>query len=188
MTMRLMPLAVAIALVLASSIAPRAQDQAPEITDAVPLSVEVRISRYQGDRLVSSRPYVLAVTAGGGEGSVGLSDRVPVPTGPPSVGPDGMSRPVGFDYEIVGTQIGCLAQTRGDGRYEVFVDVQDTSVGGADRTSADAGLVSYPPVFLAFQSNNTLVLRDGQSRQYVAAANPVTGETIRVDVTLTVLD
>ena len=46
----------------------------------------------------------------------------------------------------------------------------------------------YPPVFRSFQSNNALALRDGQSQQYVAAADPVTGETIRVDVTLTVLD
>ena len=48
--------------------------------------------------------------------------------------------------------------------------------------------VSYPAVFRSFDSDNTLVLRDGQTRQYVAAADPVSGETIRVDVTLTVLD
>jgi hypothetical protein len=32
------------------------------------------------------------------------------------------------------------------------------------------------------------VLRDGQSRQYLAAADRISGENIRVDVTLTVLD
>jgi len=32
------------------------------------------------------------------------------------------------------------------------------------------------------------VLRDGQSRQYAAAADRLGGETIRVDVTLTVLE
>ena len=44
------------------------------------------------------------------------------------------------------------------------------------------------PVFRSFGSSNTLVLRDGQSRQYTAAADRVTGESIRVDVALTVLD
>ena len=44
------------------------------------------------------------------------------------------------------------------------------------------------PVFRSFESSNTLVLRDGQSRQYTAAADRVTGESIRVDVALTVLD
>ena len=186
MTGKLIPLAVIPTLILALPVAPQAQ--APDGTDAVPLSVEVRISRYQGDELAGSRPYVLAVTAGGAESSLELDDRVPVPVGPANVGPDGVSRPVSFNYESVGTLIGCFAINRGDGRFEVSVHVRESSVGGDDRTTADASLVSYPAVFRSFNSNNTLVLRDGQTRQYVAAADPVSGETIRVDVTLTVLD
>ena len=192
MTTKLMPLAVVLTLILASPITPQAQAQAPDVNDAVSLSVEVRISRYQGDESVSSRPYVLAVTAGVGESSLQLEDRVPVPVGQANAGPDGVSRPVPFNYQTVGTQISCFARTRGDGRFEVSVQVQESSVGDDDddddRTTADAALVSYPAIFRSFDSNNTLVLRDGQTRQYVAAVDAVTGETIRVDVTLTVLD
>ena len=32
-----------------------------------------------------------------------------------------------------------------------------------------------------------VILRDGQSTQYVAATDPVTGESVRLDVALTVL-
>lgn len=190
MTTKLMPLAVILTLILASPIAPLARAQAPDVTDAASLSVEVRISRYQGDESVSSRPYVLAVTAGVGESSLELEDQVPVPIGQPNAGPDGVPRPVAFNYRSVGTQISCFARARGDGRFEVSVQVQESSVGGDDdRTTADAALVSYPAAFFrSFDSNSTLVLRDGQTRQYVAAADAVTGETIRVDVTLTVLD
>ena len=187
MTRRLLPLAIAFALTFVSGAA-RAQEQTPGATDAVSLSVDVTISRYRGEELTSSRPYTLSVIAGGGSATVGLDDRVPVPAGPLSVGSDGVSRPVGFNYETVGTRIDCFARGRGDGRYEVSVDVQESFVGGTDRTSTDVSAVSYPPVFRSFQSNNTLALRDGQSQHYVAAADPVTGETIRVDVALTVLD
>ena len=185
MTTKLMPLAVILTLVLASPIAPQAQ--APDAGDVVPLSVEVTISRYRGNELVGSRPYVLAVTAGAGDSRLELNDQVPVPVGQPNVGPDGVSRPMSFNYRSVGTQIDCFARTRGDGRFEVNVGITESSVGG-ERTSADVPAVSYPPVFREFRSSNTLVLRDGQSRQYLAAADPVTGETIRVDVTLTVLE
>ncbi len=185
MTTKLLPPAVILTLILASPIAPRAQ--APDVTDAVPLSVEVTISRYQGDESVSSRPYVLAVTAGVGQSGLELNDRVPVPVGQATTGPDGVPRPVSFNYETLSTQISCFARTRGDGRFEVSVQVHESSVGG-DRTTADASLMSYPAVFRSFDSDNTLVLRDGQTRQYVAAADPVSGATIRVDVTLTVLD
>ncbi len=37
-------------------------------------------------------------------------------------------------------------------------------------------------------TENLLVLRDGQSRQYSTATDRLSGESIRVDVTLTVLE
>ena len=49
-------------------------------------------------------------------------------------------------------------------------------------------VVSYLPAYRSFESDNTLVLRDGQSQQYISAADRISGETIRVDVTLNVLD
>ena len=189
MTRRIMLVAVVLALTLCHSTIARGQEQdaASGRTAIVPLSVEVAISRYQADEPVGSRPYVLAVTAGVGESSLELNDRVPVPVGPANAGPDGVRRPVSFNYATVGTQISCMARTRGDGRFEVNVSIYESSVVGYDRTATDLPAVPYPPVFRSFQSSNTLVLRDGESRQFLAAADPVTGETIRVDVTLTVL-
>ena len=112
-----------------------------------------------------------------------MYNRVAVPSGPPNVGPDGVRR-----YEQVGTQIDCIARNLGEGRYEVNISIEESSVDGGEEASADASAVPDWPVFRSFNSNNTLVLRDGQSRQYVAAADRLSGETIRVDVTLTVLE
>ena len=191
MTRNLMPLAVVLALMVVSGTAARTQEQAPGVADGVSLSVEVAISRYLGDELVSRRAYVLALTADRRASSLGLHDRVPVPVGPLDVGPDGVSRPVPsvpFNHELVGMQIESSARTRGDGRFEVNVFIEESSVEGDEQVSGDASAVSYPPVFRSFVSDNTLVLRDGQSRQYLAATDPVSGETMRIDVTLTVLE
>ena len=43
------------------------------------------------------------------------------------------------------------------------------------------------PVFRSYQSTNTLVLKDGQSREFTAAADRVSGEVIRIGVTLRVV-
>ena len=188
MTRRLMPLALGLALMFVSGTAVRAQDQASAASDAVSLSVEVTISRYQGDALIGSLPYMLSVTAGSRPSTLRFDDRIPVPVVLPSAGPDGVSRPRSFNYENVGTGIECFARTLGDGRYEVNVVIDESFVDGDDQTSTDASVVSYPPAFRSFVSDNTLVLRDGQSRQYLAAADRLGGETIRVDIALTVLD
>ena len=188
MTHRLMPLALGLALMFVSGTAVRAQDQASAASDAVSLSVEVTISRYQGDELIRSLPYMLSVTTGSGASTLRFDDRIPVPVGLLNAGPDGVSRPRSFNYENVGTGIECRARTLGDGRYEVNVVIEESSVDGDDQTSTDASVVSYPPAFRSFVSDNTLVLRDGQSRQYLAAADRLGGETIRVDIALTVLD
>lgn len=190
MTMRLMPLAVVLTLILASPIAGHAQDQALDTTGAVPLSVEVTISRYQEDELVGSRPYVLAVTAyehPGPVASLALGGEVPLLT--PIPGPVGAGeRPRTVTYQSTRVAIDCRAHQVGEGRYETRVVIEETSVGGENQPSADSFRALDTPFARDFMSDNTLVLRDGQSRQYVAAADPVTGETIRVDVRLTVLE
>jgi hypothetical protein len=43
------------------------------------------------------------------------------------------------------------------------------------------------PLFRNFSSSFALLLKDGQSATYTSAVDPVSGETIKVDVTLTVL-
>ena len=183
MTRRLMALAVVLALTLVSAAGVPAQDRASEDSDATSLSVEVTISRYQGDELVSSRPYVLGATAGSGESSLRLSTRMMMPSGTEFQG-----GPRTFSYETIGTDIACFALIRGEGRYQLNVTIAESLVDGEDQTSADMSLVPGAPVFRSFESNNTLVLRDGQSQQYLAAADHISGETIRVDVTLNVLD
>lgn len=170
----------------------------PPFGESVNLSVEVTISRYQGDELVRSLPYVLAVTAWPDQppgfrshspSHVRMDTEVPVRTRLQPAGPDGEPTPDGpFTYRSVGTLIECRAVIAGDDRYRVTVSIDESSVYGEDATATEAVRAPGAPVFRSFESNNSLLLRNGQASRYTAAADPVTGESIRVDVALTVLE
>ena len=192
MTRRLTLLALVLVSMLVSAAAARAQepDEAPEPDAAVPLSVEVTISWYRGDELVSSRPYVLAMTAyerPGPISSLSLGGNVPLLT--PMRGAVRAGEPTRtVIYESTRVAVDCRARHVGAGRYETTVTIDEMSVGGKNQPSADSFRAPDTPFVRQFTSENTLVLRDGESRQYLAATDLVSGETIRVDVTLTVLE
>jgi hypothetical protein len=149
----------------------------------VPLDVQVVVNRYQGDKRVSSLPYSLAVNANDRTVSgLRMGARVPVQRGataPPNLPP--------VEYQSIGTNIDCFARTMDDGRFQVNIVIEDSSiyenVPGAVQPSTD----DKAPVFRSFKSTNTLVLRDGQTRQFTAATDRVNGEVVRIEVTLRVV-
>ncbi len=191
MTKQLKRFTLTLLLMLVSGSAGWAQEQpAADRPESVPLKVEVIISRYQGDELVTSLPYMLSVAAGPGGGStLSMGAEVPVLTITQPVAPTADNRIVTpFTYRYVGTQISCTAQRLEGDRYQLRINIEESSVYGDDQTSLDAVMAPGAPVFRSFESNTNLVLRDGQSRQYTTATDRISGESIRVDVTLTVLE
>lgn len=52
--------------------------------------------------------------------------------------------------------------------------------------AGSAGL-SSTPVLRNFKSSSSMILRDGQTGQYLAATDPVGGEVLKIDVTLNVV-
>jgi hypothetical protein len=149
-------------------------------TRLIPLSIDVVVSRYQGEKKISSLPYSLAVNANdnapGGVCQLRMGTSVPVA----QVGPGPLT------YRDIGTNIDCNARTTDDGGFQLRLTVEDTSVypGGQDPALPKA---EQMPVFRTFRSTNTLVLRDGQSRDFTAAADRVSGEVVRIAVTLRVV-
>jgi hypothetical protein len=117
---------------------------------------------------------------------MGASVPIPSIVAPPgnAAGPTGpMPGPVA--YRDIGTNIDCSARTVDDGVYQLRLTVEDTSVytNVQDNTTPTVGQM---PVFRTFRSTNTLVLRDGQTRDFAAAADRVNGEVVRIGVTLRV--
>jgi type II secretory pathway component GspD/PulD (secretin) len=168
--------------------------QVRESKDIVPLDVQVVIARYQGEKRVSSVPYTLAVNTNSGSIQLNMGAQVPVPstTFTPAGSDSKTTQPLtSFNYRQIGTVIDCSARIASDGRFELSIMVEDSAViaddGRARSNPGEIALVRDVPVFRNFRTRNTLLLRDGQTRQYTAATDRVTGETVRIDVTLRVV-
>jgi len=168
-----------------------------KMNTVVPLDLDVVISRYQGDKKtpVSSLPYALTVNAkyvsdvdNAPTTSLRMGGEVPLPTmsfsvdgkpipGVPTGGP--------IMYKAVGTNIDARGRILDGGRFEIWVSVQDDAI--ATPQSVGAGSAANGlPVIRSFRASNNVVLRDGQSRQFTAASDRITGEIVKVDVSLKV--
>jgi hypothetical protein len=184
-------------LLTSSSLAPaRAQDKPQEQpvekpaareAPSVNLKVDVVISRFQGDKKVSSVPYTLSVDASArGETSVlRIGSRVPVPGAnamPPPT--DGKPQPpVSFSYQDIGTNIDCMARLTPDGRFRLQLRIDENSVHLNDTVEPGASSPAVAPVFRAYRATNVVVVRDGQTTEFTAATDRINGDTVRVSVT-----
>jgi hypothetical protein len=159
-----------------------------------PLKVTVVLSRYQGEKRVSSMPYVLGVAASGT--APGPKTTLRMGTDVPVVmtvfgGGDGKTTPQSsYSYRNVGTNIDCTAW--GDeataGLFHLSLTITDSSIGlDASKKPAAQGVMPDVPSFRNFNSSFTALLRDGQTTQYTSATDPVTGELMKIDVTLNVM-
>lgn len=170
-------------LTAASEREAKAQAFRDDLQRLVPLSVDVVVTRYQGEKKISSMPYMLAVNANklgqAGPALLRMGAKVPVPTLDPAAPPG----PV--NYQDIGTNIDCSAKIV-EGGFELRISVSDTSVYANIQDDATP-TVGKMPVFRSFQSTNTLVLKDGQSREFTAATDRVSGEVIRIGVVMKVV-
>ena len=189
------------AFAVASTTLVRAQDKPtapavvtlPAIRQALnsvtPLKVQVVLSRNQGEKKISSLPYTLSVNANGGA-SLRMGAKVPVmmitAAPAPIKGPDGnpIAQVGPIQYQDVGTKIDCSVSVQDDGRFRVEITVDDTSV-YPDEKAANGQPGN--PSFRSFRANDSMVLKDGQTAQFTAATDKVSGETVKIDVTLTVV-
>jgi hypothetical protein len=156
----------------------------------VPLKLQIVVSRNMGEKKISSLPYTLWVTANH-KGATSLRMGVEVPIVQTVFGgakDDASIARSSYSYRNVGTNIDCHATTAPEGAFSVGITLVDTAIqfDGKEGTRA-SGTMPGVPSFRNFTSNFNILLKDGQTAQYTAATDPVTGEVLKVDVTLTVL-
>lgn len=156
------------------------RDRAPGAT----LRVQVVIARYQGEKKIASLPYTLSVTVEGRSARMRMGVDTPVAVAT-AASDTGKPATTSFQYRNVGTNIDCLARDAGDGRYWLQLSIENSSayLGGA---LADANATGSP-LFRRFETNIDPAMRDGQTIQTIASTDPVTGEVVKVDVTLNVV-
>jgi len=196
-TKRLDSVVVMLAIALAAPTLVMAQEKerpapakAPSAPAVMPLKLQIAIARYQGDKKMSSMPYMLSVNAvpPNNFANLRMGTKMPVmmmaaadvktPDGKPvpQVGP--------IQYQDVGTNIDCHATALDDGRYLLSITVDDSSVYPDEQLPGGA---RGNPAFRSFRATNSMVLRNGETGQFTTAADKVTGDLVKVDVTLTVV-
>jgi hypothetical protein len=179
-------------LVMTSTVAgpAAAQDQPKEPSAQVTLQVDVTLIRQQGQKTISSAPYTLLMIPGDQSTRVRTNLQVPLPVTtvtPPADGKPAVTTQT-TRYETIGTSIDANARNEGpgSGRYRISVSITDSAIyPPADATVQKPG--SPTPALRSFSSANTAILRDGQTTEFTAATDKVTGEFVKVQVKLTVL-
>ena len=176
-----------VALMLAL-VVPRTATAADE-KPITPVKVTIVLSRYQGEKKVSSLPYTMVVNANGPKASLRMGSSVPIPSTSfaPIREPGGAAAsPVtSYQYRDVGINIDCTAASLDDGRFRFELSIDDSSVYGDD--SPATKMVQGAPSFRSFRLVEQVVLKDGQSREFIAATDKVNGEVTKVEVSLAVV-
>jgi Flp pilus assembly secretin CpaC len=158
-----------------------AKPAAPARSGITPLRLQLTLTRYQGDKKISSLPYSLAVSMGGSPVRFRMGADLPY-----STSPDGAKTP-SYAFRTVGVAIDVTGQLMVDpGLYKMDISVSDSSVASSNQVQGSP-TVTGAPLFRSFNTNGTVLLKDGQTTQLATVADPITGETLRVDVTITVV-
>lgn len=197
----LMSTVIASAAIVPGPSVAAAQQQASAIAkvgDLVPLKVVIVVSRYQGEKKVSSLPYTLLVNANDLDQEMpgmqhprvarlrtGASVPVPSMATPKETPIQGPVGPV--QYKSIGTNIDCSARSTDDGRFRLDISIEDSSVYAEGQSAQGVPKFSDIPSFRSFQTSNALILKDGQSTEFTAAADRITGDVTKVVVTVTVV-
>jgi hypothetical protein len=155
--------------------------------------VSLVIARHQGDKKIASLPYTLVVGAGGARTRMRMGVDTPIPM--QSTSSDTGKPLTSYQYRNVGTNIDCAVWERPrmseagqrETIYRVSLSVENSSAfSGPDARGAGGG-VEGAPLFRRFETTIDVALRDGQTVQTIASTDPVTGEVVKIDVTLSVV-
>lgn len=152
----------------------------------VPLRLQVTIARYENDKRTSSTPFALWMNANEPQNTrLTVGQTVPVPTTvftAPSAGSTANVPVSSINYQNVGTTIQAQAERMPDGRFRVNLTVEDTSV-----AQPRAGQSVQAPTMTSLTGRHVLLLRDGQTAEFLSATDKITGEVTKIDVTVSVL-
>lgn len=151
------------------------------ISGRIPLKVQFVLSRYQGDKRVSSMPYILGVLSNGQKTSLRMGTQVPMST---TMSKEFNQVP-SYQYKDLGTNIDCQANDTGSGQYSLVVTISDSSLLlDSSAEKQQQRIVRDVPAFRSFSTSFAMLLRDGQTMQYASATDPISGEVLKIDVTL----
>ncbi len=176
---------VALLLAGGGARAQEAQEKAQKPQKPVtPLKVQVVFSRFQGEKKLSSVYYTLPVNAddGGAVSRVVMGFQVPLRY-------ESKESYGNVVFKDVGNSVACRAEGTEDARFKLSCTFDQSSLHATngDPPARVTDGPPLPPVLRDFRSESSFFLRDGQSSQLTVATDPVSGDVVKVDVTLNVV-
>jgi hypothetical protein len=167
---------------------PKSEDSSTEARtiETTPLKVSVTFTEFEGEKKVKSLPYTMVVVADGRppKSVLKMGSRVPVYTGKEN----------GMQYLDVGSSIACQANRTKDNKFDVRLDLDRSWVEGDVAVPVDRGTSSgsssgqFPePIVRQFRSELSLTLRDGQTVESTFATDPLSGNVLKVEVSLSIV-
>ena len=148
------------------------QAPAPPKGPAPTARLQIVLSRFNGEKRVANQPYVLVTLANGRPKALRIGAEVPI-AGAAAGTKDSPS------YKSIGTNIIAEVTLQDDGRYLVSVTAESSSPYGDDKFGR--------PTFRNHRLEGMSYLRDDQTAEIATATDSLTGEVIRMEVTLTVV-
>ena len=195
--MKMMMLAAMLGVSLYSNVTLYAQEKAkPEEKvnarkEMMPLRVQVVLAEYEGEKKVSSLPYTLVVNAEEGsrgpQAKIRMGLRVPINIGTATAGTAVNTQ---FVYQNVGTNLDSWASKTQDGRFDLHLSMERSSVyspGAGQKLAGGNEVSSGQPVIQDFSSELDVLIRDGQTLQTTVATDPVSGRVTKAEVTVNVM-
>jgi len=168
---------------------PSTESKPPVVVRPTPLKIQIVFTEFEGDKKVKSMPYTSVFTADPGRGQdfakLRIGSRVPLYTG----------KEGGLQYIDVGTNLDCRADRFDDGKFGLRLSLERSWVQGdvrvpVDRSIAQPGGTSgefKEPVIGQYKTDVYLLVRDGQTVESTVATDPLTGNVLKIELTLTVL-
>jgi hypothetical protein len=152
------------------------------------VQLQIVLARYQGTKPVSSLPYTVSLNGRPpASARLRMNGSVPVPTMVVTPGDDGKPSTVSsFNYREVGTNIDVSTIPSAEGRFGFDITVTDSSLYGEGEVQGGA-VAAGAPMFRSFNVRSAVYLKDGETAEFTAATDRLTGEVTKVEVTLTVL-
>jgi hypothetical protein len=160
--------------------APGARAQEAEAKQQAPkppgkrLRVQFQETRLRGESTVATRLYSLALHADAEEARVFVGIQAAISVA-------GKDAPTTL-FKNAGVEGRVKVETLSDGRYRLNAHFEESSLLAAAGGSATTG---DNPILRVLRGESGLVLREGETVPFASAVDPVTGEIVRVDLTVT---
>jgi type II secretory pathway component HofQ len=170
---------LALLAVAPASVAQSPPAASPPVAEKTPgkrLLVRFQESRLRGDATTATRSCTLLLQADGGPARVFVGTQAAITVADQNA-PTTVFKNAGIEARVTAT-------TLPDGRYRLDAAFEESSLLAAGGGS-DTAVTSGNPILQVVKGESRIGLREGEAVPFASAVDPVTGEVVRIDLSVT---